>query len=51
MAKGQKIGDLRSRLKSVNGVDTVTINPSFPWVTAVPNDSNKITINIEVKEQ
>ncbi len=51
MAKGQKIGDLRSRLKSVNGVDTVTISPSFPWVTSVPNDSNKITVNIEVKEQ
>ena len=49
MVKGKGIGDAIHDLKSINGVTTVNITPSYPWVFAVPGDTNKITINTEVK--
>ena len=27
------------------------MDPSFPWVTSVPGDSNKITVNLEIEDQ
>lgn len=50
MIKGKGIGDARHDLSSINGITSVTINTSYPWVTAVPNDSNKITIKIDIKD-
>lgn len=29
----------------------VRIDGSFPWVTAIPGDTNKITVNLEIKDQ
>lgn len=49
-SKGRKIGEVQSILKSINGVSTVSIEKSFFWVNAVPDDPNKITINLSLEE-
>ena len=49
MVKGKGIGDARHDLSSINGITSVTITPSYPWVSVVPSDTNKITIKMEVK--
>lgn len=46
---GRKVGEVQSLLKSINGVSSVKITTSFPWVSSVPNDPNKVTI--ELKEE
>ncbi len=51
MIKGKGIGDAQHDLKNINGITSVTIDKSYPWVSVVPGDTNKITINMEVKEQ
>lgn len=47
--KGVKIGEAQSILKSINGVSSVEITPSFFWVRSVPSDPNKITINLNME--
>lgn len=47
--KGVKIGEAQSILKSINGVNSVEITPSYFWVRSVPNDPNKITINLQME--
>lgn len=47
--KGVKIGEAQSILKSINGVSSVEIAPSYFWVRSVPNDPNKITINLQME--
>lgn len=49
--KGKGIGDAQHTLKDIEGVSEVKINASYPWVMSVPNDSNKITVDISVKDQ
>lgn len=49
-SRGKKIGEVTSLLKSINGVSSVKITPSFPWVSVVPDDPNKITIELKVEE-
>ena len=49
-SKGKKLGEVQSLLKSINGVSSVKINTSVPWVNSVPNDPNKITIELKVEE-
>ena len=49
MIKGKGIGDAQHDLKNINGVTSVSIDTSYPWVGAIPNDTNKITVNIEKK--
>lgn len=49
-SKGKKLGEVQSLLKSINGVSSVKINTSVPWVGTVPNDPNKITIELKVEE-
>ncbi len=48
-SKGKKIGEVQSRLKSITGVSTVDIKPSFFWVSSVPNNPNKVTIDLTVE--
>lgn len=48
-SKGHKIGEVRSLLRSIDGVSSVEITPSFFWVSSVPNDPNKVTIEITVE--
>lgn len=50
MIKGKGIGDAQHDLKNINGVTSVNVDKSYPWVSVIPGDTNKITINIEVKE-
>jgi hypothetical protein len=47
---GRKIGEVQSILKSINGVSSVTITPSVFWVSSIPNDPNKITINLNIDD-
>ncbi len=49
-SQGRKIGEVQSLIKSINGVSTVTIKPSFFWVTSVPSNANKVTIELKVEE-
>ena len=49
-SKGRKIGEVQSLLKSLNGVSSVDIDTSFPWVSTIPDDPNKITIELNVEE-
>ena len=51
LIKGRGLGDAQHMLKDIDGVTEVKIDPSFPWVTSVPNDSNRITVNLEIKDQ
>ena len=50
-AKGRKIGEVQSLLRSINGVSSVEITPSFFWVRTVPNDDSKITIDLTVEDK
>ncbi len=50
IVKGKGFGQAQHDLRDINGVVSVTIDPSFPWVTSIPSDSNKITVILEIKE-
>ena len=51
VVKGKGIGtakrDLTDKFK---GIKTITIDTSAPWVSSVPNNPEKITVNIDVEE-
>lgn len=49
MALGHKIGEVQSRLKSTKGVAEVKIDTSYFWVTSIPDDINKVQIEITVE--
>ena len=51
LVKGHGTGDATHLLKDINGVNDVKIDTSFPWVTSIPSDTNKITVNLEIKDQ
>ncbi|MBR3139187.1 hypothetical protein IKG38_04255 [Candidatus Saccharibacteria bacterium] len=51
LIKGRGLGDAQHVLKDIDGVTEVKINGSVPWVTTVPNDTNKVTVNLEIKDQ
>lgn len=51
MVLGKGIGDIQHDLKEITGVVTVETRTSYPWVVAVPNDSNKVTVEVKLKEQ
>lgn len=44
ITKGKGLGVANHDLKDINGVADVHIDPSYPWVSSVPNDANKITV-------
>ena len=49
--KDKGIGSAKRDLTDrFNGIKTITIDTSVPWVTSVPGDTNKITVNISVEE-
>lgn len=50
-SKGRKIGEVQSLLRSINGVSSVEIKPSYFWVRSVPNDEAKITIELTVEDK
>lgn len=47
--KGLRIGNIKPLISDM-GASSVTIERSFPWVNSVPNDPNKITIKLNIKE-
>lgn len=49
-ALGKKTGEVQTLIKSINGVSSVEVKTSFFWVTKVPSDSNKVTIEMKVEE-
>ncbi|MBO4813223.1 hypothetical protein J5491_03710 [Candidatus Saccharibacteria bacterium] len=51
LIKGHGIGDATHMLKDIDGVVDARIDGSFPWVSTVPGDTNKITVYLEVKDQ
>lgn len=49
-AKGKKTGEVAAELRDITGVSSVDIRPSFFWVTSVPNDANKVKVELTVEE-
>lgn len=49
--RGKGLGDAQREIRDIYGVSNVTMNPSYPWVMAVPVDSNKVTVRFEIKDQ
>ena len=47
---GYKVGEVQSRLKSIKGVSSVKVDTSYFFVMSVPNDTNKVEVNIEIEE-
>lgn len=49
-ARGQRYGDVQQSLSSIAGVKDVDTQFSYFWVTKVPNNVDKITIEFKVNE-
>ena len=47
--KGRRFGEIEGDLKAIDGVSDVEVKLSPFWVTGVPNDVNKITIEFKLK--
>ena len=50
MTKGKGLGVAQNDLKSIDGITSATIETSFPWVTSVPGNPNKITVELDIKK-
>ncbi|MBR2543576.1 hypothetical protein IKF03_03220 [Candidatus Saccharibacteria bacterium] len=50
ITKGKGFGVAQHDLRDIDGVIDVRIDKSYPWVTSVPGNANKITVVLEVKE-
>lgn len=51
IVKGKGLGEAQRDLRDIDGVASVTMDPSYPWVFSVPNNPNKITVVLQVKDQ
>lgn len=49
--KGKKIGEVNSLLRSINGVSSVNVSPSYFWVRSVPNDPSRIEVDLTVEDK
>lgn len=49
--KGKIFGDVQSSLLAIDGVSDVEVRFSFPWVTRIPNDVNKIDVRFELADE
>ena len=47
---GKKTGEVQSLLKSIKGIVDVKVNASFFFVTTVPEDTNKVEIDIKLED-
>lgn len=50
LAKGKKYGEIQSSIESIQGVDNVDIKFWPFWVSAAPNDTNKISVEFNLNE-
>ena len=48
--KGKGLGVAQHDLKDIDGVSSIRIDTSYPWVMSIPGDPNKITVIIEVEK-
>lgn len=48
--KGKGLGTAQHDLKDIDGVSTVRIDTSFPWVMSIPSDPEKITVILDIEE-
>jgi hypothetical protein len=46
--KGKKAGEVQALLTSITGVNDVQVNFSYPWVTTIPNDTNKVDVQFKL---
>ena len=49
--KGKGLGDAQREIRDIYGVSDVKMEPSYPWVMAVPGDSNQVSVHFEIKDQ
>ncbi len=49
-AKGKKTGEIQDYARNVNGVENVEVKLSPFWVTSVPGDTKKISVEFKVNE-
>ena len=49
-ANGEKSGEIREKLKAINGVKEVEVKFSFFWVTRVPNNPDKIEVEFKIDQ-
>jgi hypothetical protein len=47
--KGKRFGEVQSTLQAIQNVQDVSVRFSYPWVTSVPNDTNKIKIEFSLQ--
>ncbi len=50
LAKGKRYGDIQSTIEAIDGVDNVDIKFSPFWVSTVPNDVKKISIEFKLND-
>jgi hypothetical protein len=50
-SKGRKIGEVQTLLRSINGVNNVSVEKSVFWMGSIPDDENKISIEMTVEDQ
>lgn len=49
-AAGKRIGDIKSSIESINGVESVDVNLSPFWVTTAPDNHEKISVEFRLNE-
>lgn len=49
--RGKGIGTAQHDLMDINGIHNITIRQSYPWVSSVPNDPEKITVFIDIPSE
>ena len=49
--KGKGLGTAQHDIKDIDGISSIRIDPSCPWVTTIPNDPNRITVILDIQEQ
>ena len=48
---GRKVGEVQSLLRSINGISSVNIEKSVPWMGALPDDPNRVSIELTVEDK
>lgn len=51
VVRGKGIGTAKHDVAEIDGIKDITFTTSYPWVSSVPNDPEKITVNFEKLEQ
>lgn len=50
LSAGKIYGDVQSRLEAISGIESVDIKFSYFWVTTVPSDTKKITVEFNIND-